>query len=82
MWAVCAKDLVYVYTNSRVLNQNVTYIDEAVTKWYKQSVVSEDLDSNGPMDHFDDYDDVSDLDTLSIDMDGMSTNNENTQDQS
>jgi hypothetical protein len=30
----CAKDLVYVYTNSRVFNQNVTFTDEAATEWY------------------------------------------------
>jgi hypothetical protein len=34
-----AKDLVYVYTNSRVLNQNVPFTDEAATEWYRQTVV-------------------------------------------
>jgi hypothetical protein len=72
-----AEDLVYVYTNSRVLNQNVLFTDEAATKWYRQSVVSEDSDSKGPTDFFDDYEDVSDFDTPSV-----STNNENTQGQS
>jgi hypothetical protein len=66
--------LVYVYTNSRVLNQNVPFTDEAATKWYKQIVVSEDSDSEGPMDLFDDYDDVSDFDTPN-----MSIDDENTQ---
>jgi hypothetical protein len=40
-----AEDLVYVYTNSRVLNQNMPFIDEATTEWYMQTVVSEDSDS-------------------------------------
>jgi hypothetical protein len=57
----CAEDLVYVYTNSRVLNQNVSFTDEAATKWYRQTVVSENSDSEGPADLFDDYDDVSTL---------------------
>jgi hypothetical protein len=57
-----AEDLVYVYTNSRVLNQNVPFTDEAATEWYKQTIVSEDSDSEGPADLFDDYDDVSDFD--------------------
>jgi hypothetical protein len=65
---------VYVYTNSRVLNQNVPFTDEAATKWYRQSVVSEDSNSEGPTDLFDDYDDVSDFDTPN-----MSTDNENIQ---
>jgi hypothetical protein len=38
-----AEDLVYVYTNSRVLNQNVPFTDEATTEWYRQTVVSEDV---------------------------------------
>jgi hypothetical protein len=70
----CAKDLVDVYTNSRVLNQNVPFTDEAATEWYRQSVVFEDSDSKGPTDLFDDYDDVSDFDTPS-----MSFDDENTQ---
>jgi hypothetical protein len=72
----CAEDLVYVYTNSRVLNQNVPFTDEAATEWYRQSVVSEDSDSEGPADLFDDYDDVFDFDTPSA-----STNDENIQGQ-
>ena len=63
----------YVYTNSRVLNQNVPPTDEAATEWYMQIVVSKDFDSEGPTDLFDDYDDVSDLDTPN-----MSTDDENT----
>jgi hypothetical protein len=58
-----AEDLVNVYTNSRVLNQNVPFIDEAAIEWYRHSIVSEDSDSEGPMDLFDDYDDVSNFDT-------------------
>jgi hypothetical protein len=65
---------VYVYTNSRVLNQNVPFTDEAATKWYRQSIVSKDSDSEGLVDLFDDYDDVSDFDTPSV-----STNDENIQ---
>jgi hypothetical protein len=65
---------VYVYTNSRILNQNVPFTDEAATEWYKQTVVSEDSDSEGHADLFDDYDDVSDFDTPN-----MSIDNENTQ---
>jgi hypothetical protein len=69
-----AEDLVYVYTNSRGLNQNVPFIDEAATEWYRQTVVSEDSDSEGPADLFDDYDDVSDFETSN-----MSINDENIQ---
>jgi hypothetical protein len=72
-----AEDLVYVYTNSRVLNQNVPFIDKAATEWYRQTVVSEGSDSEGPADLFDDYDDVSDFNTPN-----MSIDNENTQGQS
>jgi hypothetical protein len=71
-----AEDLVYVYTNSRVLNQNVPFTDETATEWYKQTVVSEDSDSKGPTDFFDDYNDVSDFDTPN-----MSIDDENTQGQ-
>jgi hypothetical protein len=71
------EDLVYVYTNSRVLNQNVPFTDEAITEWYMQTVISEDFDSKGPADLFDDYDDVSDFDTSNMSMD-----DENTQGQS
>ena len=38
-----AKDVVYVHTNSRVLNQNIMFTDEAVMEWYKQIVVFEDF---------------------------------------
>ena len=69
-----AEDLVYVYTNSRVLNQNVPSIDEAAIEWYMETVVFEDFDSEEPADLFDDYNDVSDFYTPN-----MSTNNENTQ---
>jgi hypothetical protein len=65
---------VYVYTNSRVLNQNVSFTDKATTEWYRQTVVSEDSDLEGPADFFDNYDDVSDFDTPN-----MSIDNENTQ---
>jgi hypothetical protein len=68
---------VYVYTNSRVLDQKVMFTDEAATEWYKQSVVSEDSDFDGPANFFDDYDNISDFDTLGTDMDGVSTDNEN-----
>jgi hypothetical protein len=50
------------------------FIIEAATEWYRQSVVSEDSDSEGLVDHFDDYDDVSDFDTPN-----MSIDDENTQ---
>ena len=70
----CAEDLVYVYTNSRVLNQNMPSMDGAATKWYMQTIVSEDSDSKGPVDLFDDYDDVPYFDTPNI-----SADNENTQ---
>ena len=71
------QDLVYVYTNSRVLNQNILFTDEAAIEQYRQSVVSEDSDSEGPVDLFDDYDNVSDFDIPSV-----STDNVNTQGQS
>jgi hypothetical protein len=70
----CTEDLVYVYTNSRVFNQNVPFTDEAATEWYRQGVVSEDSNSEGLVDLFDDYDDISDFDTPSV-----STDDENTQ---
>jgi hypothetical protein len=70
----CAEDLVYVYTNSRVLNQNVPFTDKAAIEWYRQTVVSEDYDSEGLADFFDDYDNVSDFDTPN-----MSIDDENTQ---
>jgi hypothetical protein len=60
---------VYVYTNSRVLNQNVPFTNEAATEWYKQTVVSEDSDSEGPADFFDDYDDVSNFDIPNMSID-------------
>ena len=44
------------------------------TEWYKQSVVSEDSDSEETTDFFDNYDNVSDFDTPSV-----STNDENIQ---
>jgi hypothetical protein len=71
------EDLVYVYTNSRVLNQNMPFTDKAAIEWYRQSVVFEDSDSEGPADLFDDYNNISDFDTPSV-----STENENTQGQS
>jgi hypothetical protein len=67
---------VYVYTNSRVLNQNALFTYEAATEWYKQSIISNDSDSEGPTDLFDDYDDVFDFDTP-----GVLTDNENIQGQ-
>jgi hypothetical protein len=73
---------VYFYTNSRILNQNVTYKVEATREWYKQCVVSEDSDSEGPANLFDDYNDVSNFDSPSADMDGMSTDDDNTKGQS
>jgi hypothetical protein len=60
---------VYVYTNSRILNQNVPFTDEAATEWYRQTVVSEDSDFEGPADLFDNYDDVSDFDTPKMSID-------------
>jgi hypothetical protein len=69
----CAEDLVYVYTNSRVLNQNVPFTDEAAIEWYIQTVVSEGSDSEGPADLFDDYDDVLDFDTSNISIDDENT---------
>jgi hypothetical protein len=64
-----AEDLVYVYTTSRVLNQNVPFIDEAATEWYRQTVVSKDSDSEGPKDLFDDYDNVSDFEKSNMSID-------------
>jgi hypothetical protein len=64
---------VYVYTNSRVLNQNVPFTDEAATEWYRQTVVSEDSDSEGPVDLFDDYDEVSDFDIPNMSIDDDNT---------
>jgi hypothetical protein len=52
----------------------VPFTDKAATEWYRQTVVSEDSDSEGPTDFFDDYDDVSDFDTPN-----MSIDDENTQ---
>ena len=69
-----AEDLVYVYTNSRILNQNVPFTGEATIEWYMQTIVSEDSDCQGLVDLFDNYDDVS-----NFDIPNMSTNDENTQ---
>ena len=69
LFSSCAEDLVYVYTNSRVLKQNVPFIDEATTKWYRQSVIFEDSNSEGPTDLFDDYENVSNFDTLGVSID-------------
>jgi hypothetical protein len=60
---------VYVYTKSRVLNQNVPFTNEAATEWYRQTVVSKDSDSEGPADLFDDYNNVSDFDTPNMSID-------------
>ena len=71
------EDLVYVYTNLRLFNQNVPFIDEAATEQYMQTIISKDFDSKGPVDLFDDYNDDSDFDTSN-----MSIDNENIQGQS
>jgi hypothetical protein len=52
----------------------VPFTDKAATEWYRQTVVSENSDSEGPADLFDDYDDVFDFDTPN-----MSINDKNTQ---
>jgi hypothetical protein len=70
---------VYVYTNLRVLNLNITFRDEATMKWNKQSVVSKDSNSNGPTNLFDAYVGLSNVDTLDVDMDSVFTNDKNTQ---
>jgi hypothetical protein len=64
---------VYVYTNLRVLNQNVPFTDEPATEWYRQTVVSEDSDSERPVDLFDDYNNVSDFDTPNMSIDDKNT---------
>jgi hypothetical protein len=51
----------------------VPFIDEAATEWYRQTVVSEDSDSEGPADLFDDYDNVSDFDTPNMSIDDENT---------
>jgi hypothetical protein len=68
-----------VYTNSRVLNQNITFTDETATKWYKQTIVSEDSDSDGPLDLMDEYDGILDVRAAHAEVDGMFTEDENTQ---
>jgi hypothetical protein len=72
-----AEDFVYVYTNSRVLNQNVIFMDEAATKWYKQSVVSKDSNSNGPRNIFHEYGILFDGDTSDANMDDKFIDDEN-----
>jgi hypothetical protein len=62
---------VYVYTNSRVLNQKETFTNKASKKWYKQSVTSEDSDSDGPTD-------LSNVDIPEANMDSLFTNDKNT----
>jgi hypothetical protein len=69
--------LVYIYTNLRVLNQNVTFTDEAATKWYKQSIVHEDSNYNRPTNLFHEYDGLSDVDTPNAKMDDAFIDNEN-----
>jgi hypothetical protein len=75
--SVHAADLVYVYTNSRVLDQPMSFTDEATREWYTQSVVSEDSDSDGPTNIVHDYNDVSDSDRATLD--GVSSDDENPQ---
>jgi hypothetical protein len=72
-------DMVYVYTNSRVFNQNVTFMDEAVTEYYKQTILSEDSNSDGPHDLLNKYDDVPDVRTADAKVNGVFTKDENTQ---
>jgi hypothetical protein len=63
---------VYVYTNSRVLNQNVMFMDEVAKEWYKQSVISKDSNSNGSTNLFHEFNDHFDTAIPYADMDGMS----------
>jgi hypothetical protein len=72
----------YVYTNSRVLSQNVMFMDEATKEWHKQSVVFKEFDSDGPIDLFHEYDVIFDVDTPDANMDRVFTNGENTSGQS
>jgi Protein of unknown function (DUF 659)/hAT family C-terminal dimerisation region len=74
-----AEDLVYIYTNSRVLNQAVPTTDEAAIQWYMQTVVSEDSDSDGPADLPDGDDDVPDDDVPDPDGPNSSTDDESTE---
>ena len=68
------EDLIYVYTNLRVLIQNVPSTDEAAIEWYMETVVSKDSNFEEYADLLGDYNDVSDFDTPN-----MSTDNENSQ---
>jgi hypothetical protein len=47
----------------------VPFTDEAGTKWYKQTIVSEDSDPEGPVDLFYDYNNVSNFDTPNMSID-------------
>ena len=64
-----AEDLVYVYTNSKLLTQAPKVEDNSTTEWYKQTIMSEDSDSDGPVDS--DDDDGSQEDILGIPEEGM-----------
>lgn len=52
-------------------------MDEAITKWYKQSVVFEDFDFNGPIDLFYKYDVFLDANIANTNMDDAFINDEN-----
>jgi hypothetical protein len=52
-------------------------MDEAMTEWYKQSVVSEDFDFDGPIDLFHEYDIFLDANVANANMDDAFINDEN-----
>lgn len=54
------------------------FMDEAAKKWYKQSVMSKNSDSNGLIDLFYGYDSLFDTNIPATDIDGVFTGDENT----
>jgi hypothetical protein len=75
----CAEVLVYVYTNSRVLNQNATSTDEGANEWYKQTIVSEDFDSDEPLNIMDEYDGVLHIHATHVEVNGVFTEDTHTE---
>jgi hypothetical protein len=61
--------------------QNITFTDEATTKWYKQTVVSKDIYSDGLLDLLNEYDGVPNVRTTHAEVNNVFTKDENTQGQ-
>lgn len=54
-------------------------MNEAMMEWYKQTIVPEDSDSDGPPHLLDEYDGVSNVCTIHAEVDGVFIKDVNTQ---